>query len=82
VGLEQVGGGGDSSLLVLVQSNKHVVVTASFLHLLCDFLRTISLECKGIIPSNAHISTPFFQKIVFFFKICFGSPPQNFWRYV
>jgi hypothetical protein len=34
------------------------------------------------IPSNAHISTPFFQKTVFFYKICFGSPPQNFWRFV
>ncbi len=28
-----------------------------------------------VVPSNAHISTPFFQKIVFFSKICF-------WRYV
>ncbi len=29
------------------------------------------------VPSNAHISTPFFQKIVFFSKICFGSPPSK-----
>ncbi len=28
-----------------------------------------------LLPSNAHISTPFFQKIVFFSKICFCSPP-------
>jgi hypothetical protein len=28
------------------------------------------------------ISTIFFQKTVFFSKICFGNPPQNFWRYV
>ncbi len=34
------------------------------------------------VPSNPHISTPFFQWTVFFFKICFGSPPQNLWRYV
>ncbi len=30
------------------------------------------------IPSNAHFSTPFFKKIVFFSKICFGSPPSKF----
>jgi hypothetical protein len=30
------------------------------------------------VPSNAHISTPFFQKTVFFSKICFGNPPQIF----
>jgi hypothetical protein len=30
------------------------------------------------IPSNAHISTPFFQKTVFFSKIFFGKPPSNF----
>jgi hypothetical protein len=28
------------------------------------------------VPSNAHISTPFFQKTVFFSKICFGNPPS------
>ncbi len=31
-----------------------------------------------LIPSNAHISTPFFQKTVFFTKICFGNPPSKF----
>jgi hypothetical protein len=30
------------------------------------------------IPSNAHISTPFFQKTVFFSKIFFGKPPSKF----
>ncbi len=30
------------------------------------------------VPSNAHISTPFFQKTVFFSKICFGDPPSKF----
>ncbi len=30
------------------------------------------------VPSNAHISTPFFQKTVFFSKICFGSPLKIF----
>jgi hypothetical protein len=34
--------------------------------------------CKLRIPSNAHISTPFFQKTVFFSKICFGKPPSKF----
>ncbi len=35
-----------------------------------------------ILQSNAHISTPFFQKTVFFSKIFFGKAPKNFWRYV
>jgi hypothetical protein len=30
------------------------------------------------LPSNAHISTPFFQKTVFFSKIFFGEPPSKF----
>ncbi len=30
------------------------------------------------VPSNDHISTPFFQKTVIFSKICFGSPPSKF----
>jgi hypothetical protein len=29
------------------------------------------------VPSNAHISTPFFQKTVFFSKIFFGKPPSK-----
>ncbi len=37
---------------------------------------------SNMVPSNAHISTPFFKKIVFFSKIFFDKPPQNFWRYV
>jgi hypothetical protein len=32
----------------------------------------------NVITTNAHISTPFFQKIVFFFKIFFGKPPSKF----
>ncbi len=28
-----------------------------------------------LVPSNAHILTPFFQKTVFFSKIFFGKPP-------
>ncbi len=31
-----------------------------------------------LIPSNGHISTPFFQKTVFFSKIFFGKPPLKF----
>ncbi len=30
------------------------------------------------LPSNAHISTPFFQKTVLFSKICFGKPCSKF----
>ena len=29
------------------------------------------------IPADAHISTPFFQKTVFFSKIFFGKPPSK-----
>ncbi len=35
----------------------------------------------NVLPSNAHISTPFFQKTVFL-KYVLETPPQNFWRYV
>ncbi len=35
-------------------------------------------EVNKEIPSNAHISAPFFQKTVFFSKICFGSHPSKF----
>jgi hypothetical protein len=34
------------------------------------------------VPSNAHISTPFFQKTVFFSRIFFGKPPSKFLRYI
>jgi hypothetical protein len=34
------------------------------------------------IPSNAHISTPFFRKQCFSLKNVLGTPPQNVWRYV
>ncbi len=37
---------------------------------------------KMYVPSNAHISTPFFHKTVFSLKYSLVSPPQNFWRYV
>jgi hypothetical protein len=33
---------------------------------------------KRKLPSNAHISTPFFQKTVFLSKIFFGKPPSKF----
>jgi len=33
------------------------------------------LDPNPTVPSNAHISTPFFQKTVFFSKIFFGKPP-------
>jgi hypothetical protein len=33
---------------------------------------------NSMLPSNAHISTPFFQKTVFFSKIFFGKPPSTF----
>ncbi len=36
------------------------------------------LWSKAILPANAHISTPFFQKTVFFSKIFFGMPPSKF----
>jgi hypothetical protein len=36
-----------------------------------------------LLPSNAHISTPFFRKtVVFSLKYVLAAPPQNFWRYV
>jgi hypothetical protein len=31
----------------------------------------------GCVPSNAHISTPFFHKTVFFSKIFCGKPPSE-----
>jgi hypothetical protein len=47
-----------------------------------EYLNGFSLQCvfypvprNKIIPSNAHISTPFFQKTVFFCRIFFGKPP-------
>ncbi len=36
---------------------------------------TYSASCN--IPSNSHISTPFFRKTVVFSKICLGSPPYK-----
>ena len=33
-----------------------------------------------LLPSNAHISTPFFRKTVVFSKICLGSPPSKFFE--
>jgi hypothetical protein len=41
-----------------------------------------------LLPSNAHISTPFFHKTVFFSKMFFGKPPSKFlevclhWEYM
>ncbi len=37
---------------------------------LLQYKSTKRINC---IPSNVHISTPFFRKTVFFFKICFGN---------
>jgi hypothetical protein len=42
---------------------------------LTAFSTQASFSNSMFIPSNAHISTPFFQKTVFFSKICFGNPP-------
>ncbi len=39
---------------------------------------SLHIQYVDIIPSNAHISTPLFQKTVFFSKICFGNPPTKF----
>ncbi len=40
--------------------------------------RNVLNKAYLMVPSNAHISTPFFQKTVFFSKIFFGKPPSNF----
>ena len=34
------------------------------------------------IPSNAHISTPFFSKQCFSLKYVLVAPPSKFWRFV
>jgi hypothetical protein len=41
------------------------------------FLPIVCLWKKTLLPSNAHISTTFFHKTVFFSKIFFGKPPSN-----
>jgi hypothetical protein len=41
------------------------------------YLVAQSTSCKYI-PSNGHISTPFFQKTLFFSKIFFGKPSSKF----
>ncbi len=33
-----------------------------------------TMQNQGQVPSNVHISTPLFQKTVYFSKICFGTP--------
>ncbi len=37
-----------------------------------------SVSSFTVLPSNAHIATPFFQKTVFFSKIFLGKPPSKF----
>ncbi len=63
---------------------KHLSVNAEFgeFRVVCgtkNHLRMRRIRVNNLyIPSNAQISTPFFQKTVFFSKICFGNPPKIF----
>jgi hypothetical protein len=61
------------TFLMLLKGDRTTVapVAPAFRVLFCEDNR---------VPSNAHILTTFFQKTVFFSKICFGNPPSKFFE--